>query len=295
MWEGAREVQTQSQAEAAVRQDKAAGYIAIKVYSRLAPEAYRWVVSAARAQGLPVVGHIPDAVGLREVAAARQDSIEHLDAFFDALQPDPGPAPDASWREVLERADMNKLAALVDAIHAGGNWVCPTIVLDEPFPTNAEWQSRRTLIPPATLERYRTMYAHWHDDAGITKQLYETEIAITRDLHRAGVPLLLGTDAMKLTVLPGFSLHQELENFVAAGLTPYEAIRTGTVDAARFLHQAGEFGTVASGLRADLLLLESNPLQDVRNVSKRVGVMVNGRWLSEAELQRRLMELRNHT
>lgn len=93
--------------------------------------------------------------------------------------------------------------------------------------------------------------------------------------------------------IPGFSLHQELQSFVEAGLTPYEAIRAGTADAAIFLQQEEEFGVVAAGRRADLLLLEANPLQEVTNVSKRAGVMVNGHWLTEAELQRRLLDLRN--
>jgi imidazolonepropionase-like amidohydrolase len=105
--------------------------------------------------------------------------------------------------------------------------------------------------------------------------------------------LLLGTDSYKPTVIPGFSLHQELQGFVEAGLTPYQAIRAGTADAAIFLHQETEFGVVAVGRRADLLLLEANPLQDVKNVSKRAGVMVNGQWLTETELQRRLLDLRN--
>jgi imidazolonepropionase-like amidohydrolase len=104
-------------------------------------------------------------------------------------------------------------------------------------------------------------------------------------LHQGGARLLLGTDTPKLTVLPGFSLHEELQNFVEAGLTPYEAIRAGTSDAAIFLHQENEFGVVAT--------CRTNPLDDVENVSKRVGVMANGRWLTEAELRQRLIALRN--
>ncbi|HEY1470223.1 MAG TPA: amidohydrolase family protein, partial [Candidatus Acidoferrum sp.] len=121
---------------------------------------------------------------------------------------------------------------------------------------------------------------------------YKLNISITRALHQGGAQLLLGTDATKSNVLPGFSVHEELQHFVEAGLTPYEAIRAGTSDAAIFLHQESEFGVVATGRRADLLLLEANPLKDVKNVSKRAGVMVNGRWHTEAELQQRLAALR---
>jgi imidazolonepropionase-like amidohydrolase len=87
-------------------------------------------------------------------------------------------------------------------------------------------------------------------------------------------------------------LHEELADFVAAGMTPYEAIRAGTSDAAKFLHQESEFGVVATGRRADLLIVEANPLDDVKNVSKRIGVMVNGRWLTEEELSQKLAALK---
>ena len=103
---------------------------------------------------------------------------------------------------------------------------------------------------------------------------------------------MLGTDTMKVGTLPGYSLHDELENFAAAGMTPYEAIRAGTADAAKFLHQESEFGRVSTGLRADLLLVEASPLADVKNVSKIGGVMASGRWFTAAELNRQLVALR---
>jgi imidazolonepropionase-like amidohydrolase len=105
--------------------------------------------------------------------------------------------------------------------------------------------------------------------------------------------LLLGTDTVKPGTLPGFSLHEELEKFVAAGMTPYEAIRAGTVDAAEFLSQGEEFGVVTVGRRADLLLLNANPLEDVKNTSKIAGVMASGRWLTAEELTHRLETLRS--
>jgi imidazolonepropionase-like amidohydrolase len=292
---GARIVETQSQAEAAVKQDKESGYVALKVYNGLSADAYKWLVASARDQGLQVVGHVPYSIGLRGVVAARQDSIEHMDDFIAELQPESSPGANASWRQMVERADLSKLPMLAESIRAAGAWVCPTVVLDEVFPEDTEWRRRIALIPPAIIARYHKMFTHWQDDAAFTRQSYQLEIAIVRGLHRGGVHLLLGTDAMKLTVLPGFSLHAELQTFVAAGLTPYEAIRAGTADAALFLRQQPEFGTVAVGRRADLVLLRSSPLQDVGNVSKRVGVMANGRWYSEAELQQQLARLRNGT
>jgi imidazolonepropionase-like amidohydrolase len=125
-----------------------------------------------------------------------------------------------------------------------------------------------------------------------TPQAKAVYVAILAGLHKGGAHLLLGTDAPKPDTLPGFSLHEELENFVAAGMTPFEAIRSGTADAAMFLHPENEFGVLAVGRRADLLLLNANPLSDVKNVSKRIGVVANGQWFTEEQLKQRLDELR---
>ena len=103
---------------------------------------------------------------------------------------------------------------------------------------------------------------------------------------------MLGTDTPKPGALPGYSLHSELEKFAAAGLTPYEALRARSYDAAKFLHQENEFGVVAKGRRADLLLVEANPLADVKNVSKIAGVVTGGHWFTAVELNQRLVALR---
>ena len=106
--------------------------------------------------------------------------------------------------------------------------------------------------------------------------------------------ILLGTDGSLQSnspVIPGFAVHEELRLLVDAGLTPYQAILAGTRNAAEILNAAGEFGTVSVGKRADLILVEGNPLADVANAARRVGVMVRGRWIPENEIQRRLSEI----
>jgi len=108
---------------------------------------------------------------------------------------------------------------------------------------------------------------------------------MTRALHDAGARILLGSDTPGPYVVSGFSLHQELRNLVDAGLTPYEAIKAGSRDAAECLGELDEFGTISAGLRADLILAEGNPLTDVNNAARRVGVVVRGRWLPQSELQ----------
>jgi imidazolonepropionase-like amidohydrolase len=125
------------------------------------------------------------------------------------------------------------------------------------------------------------MYPNTHNNPRNSPEGHALKLAIVSALYKGGAHLLLGTDTVKPGTLPGFSLHDELAYFVAAGITPYDAIRSGTSDAATFLRQQNEFGLVAVGLRADLLLVEANPLEDVNNISRLAGVMVDGHWLSE--------------
>ncbi|HEX5009615.1 MAG TPA: amidohydrolase family protein [Planctomycetota bacterium] len=119
--------------------------------------------------------------------------------------------------------------------------------------------------------------------------------ALLRALHVAGAPLLLGTDCGNAWVVAGFAVHEELANLVACGLTPAEALRAATRTPAECLRATGEFGAVAPGLRADLLLLAADPLLDVANAQKRVGLVVRGRWLPESELQARLAAVATET
>ena len=117
-------------------------------------------------------------------------------------------------------------------------------------------------------------------------------LAMIRALDAAGADLLVGTDTPNPFVVPGFSLHRELDNFVAAGLTPGRAIQVATRDAARFLDVLSEVGTVEVGKRADLVLLDANPMDDIAHVGQPAGVMVRGNWLSREDLDRRLEAIR---
>jgi tetratricopeptide (TPR) repeat protein len=110
-------------------------------------------------------------------------------------------------------------------------------------------------------------------------------------LHTASARILVGTDNPNPYVAPGFSIHEELQNLVECGFSPYEALKAGTTNAAEFVGASAEWGSVTVGKRADLLLLEANPLDDVSSVSRSVGVMVRGKWLTEEELQLRLDRL----
>jgi imidazolonepropionase-like amidohydrolase len=294
VWFSTRVVETAAEADAAVAADKRNGYVAIKVYSSLSSDAYTAIVTAARREGLPVVGHVPRSVGLEGAIAAHQDSIEHIDEFLPSLQPGGRPAQRKPLADALRDMDSGRLPALAHDIAAAKIWVCPTVVVTDLPRTDSVWREEASFIPPSVFERYARMYPSIAagTDPRSTPRARELDLSIVAALHNAGAQLLLGTDTAKPGVLPGYSLHDELVNFVSAGMSPYEALRAGTADAARFLDRSSDFGMVAEGRRADLLFLEANPLDDVRNTTKIVGVMVAGRWLTADDLKKRMVGMR---
>jgi hypothetical protein len=289
-WPIARIVRTPEDAARAVEQDKAAGYIGIKVYDALSLQDYDAIVAAAAKARLDVVGHIPDAVGLGRAIAAHQWTIEHTDSFLLSLEPGDGPytvpAADIRWAELERRADLSKLPRYADAMRRAGIWTCPTIVVNQLYADTNAWSNELRYVPlefaAKWIEHYSTGSKHDFE------QDLRFSLAVVSGLHSRGAGLLLGSDSFKMNVVAGFSALHELEYFVRAGLTPYEALETGTSNAARALHMENTLGTIDVGKQADLILLEANPLSDVRNVAQRSGVMLRGRWLPESELQQRL-------
>ena len=126
---------------------------------------------------------------------------------------------------------------------------------------------------------------HTYEGADYPERIAELNRRMVVALHEAGAGILLGTDAAQAYHLPGFAIHEELAYLAEAGLSPYETLEAGTRNAAAAMDKSDDFGTIEIGKRADLILLEANPLEDVSNVQKRIGVVVRGRWLTEAQLQ----------
>ena len=284
---GTRVVTTPEQARQAVRDDIANGYVATKVYDGLSLPVYQTIVEEARLHHFPVVGHVPYAVGVQQVIQSHQASIEHADSFLVDLQPDPSKAGEKQINDLYKDARIESLPRFAKEMKAADVWVCPTVVTSEmDRKTDVE---EAKYLPPYLSAGFRKHYSDLQGVDGQAEMRYE--MAATRGLHDAGVSLLAGSDTFKPNVIPGFSLLKELNYFVQAGLTPYEAIKAATSDPARFLHQEQEFGTVAVGRRADLLLLNANPLEDVHNATKRAGVMVRGEWFPEEQLQEKLKKL----
>lgn len=285
-----------------VREQAAAGYDFVKVHPGPSRAAYDAAVAAAAASGIRLAGHVPAGVGLQRALEARQATIDHLDGYVEALAPEARRANGGFFGlDLADAADRSRIPALVAATVANNVWNVPTQTLIEHWPapsptveqllgrpemsyvsqqTRTQWASskRQQLSAPTySAERARTLIA-------VRRELVKA-------LHDAGAGLLLGSDAPQVFNVPGFSLHREIAAMIAAGLTPYEVLRTGTANPARFFEATGEFGTLREGLAADILLLEGNPLQSPEVLARPLGVMVRGQWLDRATLDRRLEQI----
>jgi steroid delta-isomerase-like uncharacterized protein len=312
-WPDSTVVETPEEAKRVVAEQQQAGYDFIKVYGGLSSEVYGALVAAAGKHGLRAVGHVPRAVGLEGVLKARQSSIEHLEGYILALQSDDSLSqaqkdqpikPEDRLRrfqETLDHIDPAKLPKVAAATREAGVWNCPTLVVMKKITQldNAQELQQRSemkYVPPLILERWDPAkdfrFKSWtKTNFDLARRAYDINKKLTKGLHDASARLLLGTDTPNPYVVPGFSTHEELQHLVEAGLTPYEAIKAATRDAAEFLNALAEFGTVELGKRADLILIEANPLENVANVAKRVGVMVRGKWFPQTGLQQMLDEL----
>ena len=285
-------VRSAAEAEREVRAQKAAGYDFIKVYNNVPRDAYDAIMAEARRQGMPVAGHVPFAVGLRGVMAAGQASVEHLRGYPELLVPleaPQQPGVDLRSRTLAWRfADTTRVAALARDPWESGVWNTPTLgvrIFTSPSDTV------RRYLDSAAAERFiqgRTRIP-WlsnftADDFRLAEEGNSRQNSLLRALRDAGAGLLAGTDIGPW----GPSLHRELRFLVAAGLTPAEALRAATISPARFLGAADTLGTVAVGRRGDLVLLDADPLLDIRNTLRIVAVLVGGQFFDRGRLDQLL-------
>lgn len=297
-------VPTPEAAERIVTDEKKAGYDLLKVHEGLSPETYAAIVATANRVGIPFAGHVTATVGLKRALDAHQTSIEHLDGYLQAMVADDSPVKPTGSQvvlgPVLEHIDESKIPALAAATRKAGVWNDPTLTLfklvvsDTKPEDYLKWPEMQ-YVPAKMREGFAKQKQSTLGDpapAAERQRYINLRNKMLVALHTAGAKLLIGPDSPQFFLVPGFGTHRELESFVEAGLSPYAAIEAATRNPAEyfaeFMKTPRDFGTVEAGMRADLILLDANPLQSVANLSKRVGLMVRGRWLPESELRKML-------
>jgi hypothetical protein len=278
----------------AVTSQKAAGYDLLKIHPGVQRDVFDALSAKAHELGMPFAGHVPLDVGLHRALESRYRSIDHVDGYIEALSSNPAKSEFFGLNLVSE-IDESKVPALVEATKAAGTWIVPTQVLFDNLLTEedpavmAKRAEMRYVQPQEQIQKWiaqaeglRGKYS-----AADRAKFLAVRRRLIKALHDGGVPFALGSDAPQWWNVPGFSAHRELQSLVRAGLTPYQALRTGTVRVAEYFGNK-DTGTIAPGKRADLVLLEGNPLEIISHSSRIAGVMLGGRWLPKAEIDRRL-------
>ncbi|HUP45610.1 MAG TPA: amidohydrolase family protein [Thermoanaerobaculia bacterium] len=288
-------VRTPEEARAAVAEQHEAGYDFIKVYTNLSVRAYEAILEEAKQRGMPVAGHVPRHSTMAK-ALEGHASIEHLAAFDELIEAESSPFYGRfHWSKLYlaMEADPQKIAEAGRRVARSGVAVVPTLVeamhaVARPA-VLASWMRRDELqlVPAEVREFWETRVRGVSDrldeeDWPVIERGRQNRRDLVAALDAAGAKILAGTDTPNPFVVPGVSLHRELELLVAAGLTPKEALAAATREAAAFAGEADEWGTIEEGKRADLLLLHRNPLEDIAATRNLDRVMVRGKLAGRA-------------
>ena len=282
-----RRVNTAEDGRQAVRSAKAEGYEFIKTYSELNVETFQAIVDEANKQGLKTIGHIPVAFQgkLKEAFVPHFGMVAHAEELTKH-------AKDFSEQEAQRFAQLMK---------DNGTWLCPTLTtmvwiasqvrsLDE-LRASKTLQYMHPLLQSKWLTANRYNKMSNPENIAHFEKLVKFNTLLVKACKTAGVPIVLGTDASTSGVVEGFAVHDEIELLFAAGMTPEEVLISATRLSATWLGIESEVGTVEVGKLADLILLDANPLSDVKNTRKISGVFVNGHWLDKVKINAQLLDL----
>jgi imidazolonepropionase-like amidohydrolase len=283
-------VASPEQAVEKVRTQKQQGWDLLKIHPGLTLAEYDAMATTAHQVGIRFGGHVPAEVGLEHAIEMGQETFDHLDGFIEHLDGFDKPI------------DEGALGAIVAKVRDAGAWVVPTMVLwdvgimgrgdaDEmiAYPEMRYWpkQGGGNSVQ-GWAQRQRSAAAN----ASATVELWaENRSRVLKALSDGGAGILMGTDSPQIFSVPGFSLHREMQAMAEAGMSNFQILASGTRAVGEYFQRHDAFGTVAVGRRADLILLNANPLADLANVADRAGVMVRGAWIGEDEIQSRLAEI----
>ncbi len=295
-------LRTVAEARQAVREQAAAGVDQIKVYADLDLDLLQAIVEEAHGLGLKVVGHVPEAIYLEDAVAAGQDEIEHLHGFDKVVGKLLGQpitlmhgvqGVDARYWLRMAEVDRAALQIMLRRVAAAGVAVCPTVVV---FKMGVHFQTAiagehdgREYISPGIRAVWRDK---WGSQGDIPAPIWQGMAAFVRELHAAGVTLLVGTDLLVPGVIPGFAVHEEMAIWQDAGIPAADVLRSATILPARSMGLDERLGTVAEGKLASLVLTRANPLEDIRNAQQVEAVFLRGKYFDRAGLDQLLAEAR---
>ncbi len=268
-----------------VRQQKEEGWDLLKIHPGLTLEEYDAMAQTANEIGITFGGHIPSDVGIIHAIEMGQETIDHMDGYVAYLDSYTGKELDQKIHELITLTKENNV------------WVVPTQALWETILGAADYDALREYdelkyIPKNLVSGYNAWTKRLLNNSNFNLENAREHAALRQrllsEMNKSGVKILMGTDAPQLYSVPGFSIHRELKVMSEAGMTPYEILVTGTKNVGEYFSHKDNFGTIEVGQRADLILVDNNPLEDISNLKKHSGVMVAGRWLSRSFIDEKL-------
>lgn len=289
---------------AMVRRQKDAGYDYLKLHPGLTRQEFDAIASTAKEVGIPFAGHVSFGVGVWRAIEAGYSSIDHLDGFVEGLVPGIEKMHEQQagffGSLVADEVDRSRIPELMRALRTNNIWVVPTQSLAErwihPDYTSEDFRKdpHSVYMKPQTVEQWITSKNNLVSGDDYNEEEVRNFVQLRRDLilecQKNGVGLLLGCDAPQVFNVPGFSTHNELEYLVLSGLSPYEALLTGTRNVASYLG-LDNAGVIREGAVSDLILLDANPLENIANTRKIAGVMIGNRWMDKAYIEAELRKL----
>ena len=287
-------VKTVEAAVAMVQEEKKAGYDFLKLHPGLSKEIFAAVVSRAKSVNIPFAGHVSFDVGVWWAARSGYATIDHLDGFVESLVPG---IENMKEQEtglfglfIADKANENGIPKLMDSLRTYHIWVVPTQSLAERWfhPEKSAdalgSESEMKYMDPNTVTGWITakknLVSNSNYKAATVMRLIELRRKLIYECNKNGIGLLLGSDAPQVFDVPGFSLHHELRYMVDAGLSPYDALKSGTVNVGKFLKR-DDIGVIKVGAKSDLILLNGNPLVDIDQSKNIEGVMLGNLWMDK--------------
>lgn len=308
VWPEADTVATAEDARSMVDKVKTGRVDFVKVYWNLSREQYFAIADECRKQGIPFAGHVPFSVSAAEASDSGQRSIEHLTEIpftcstkeKEFRKVDPRKWGPKYEMEVLSSYDHKKCEGLFSRFVKNHTWQVPTLVIYHKLilkEADLLNDDRLRYIPASAREEWKSyfdlMKSRTPEQADYGSSLWQTNLKLVGAMRRAGVEFMAGTDMGSAVsyIYPGFSLHDELALLVLAGFTPMEALQAATRNAARFAEKLDSIGTIEQGKFADLVLLDANPLEDITNIQKISGVILDGNFYPKQSLQKMLADV----
>ncbi|MTI88851.1 MAG: amidohydrolase family protein [Balneolaceae bacterium] len=284
-------VSSPDQAKERVIQQQKEGWDLLKIHPGLTLAEYNAIAETAHSAGITFGGHVPQDVGIVHAIKSGQKTIDHIDGYVSYLETFEGPEQQTKLDEIVRLTKKHDV------------WIVPTQALWKTIIGAADYETLQEYeelkyIPEAVLNNYINYVDNLENSAyydPVNAQGHaDLRQHILSEMNKAGVKILMGTDAPQLFSVPGFSIHRELPLMEEAGMTPYQIIESGTRRVGEYFSSRDNFGTITVGERADLILINHNPLEDISHIKNHEGVMVQGRWFSRKIINKKLNEIKSY-